>query len=233
MAGAVNTEADNTARRRRRLVDQIGQEATATASYTGTARFTPAVMAAMARVPRHRFVPPDQERAAYVNAPLPIGHGQTISQPFVVALMTELLGLREDETVLEVGTGSGYQTAVLCELVAHVYSMEIVPELARTAAHRLAVLGYANLEVRTGDGACGWPEHAPYDAIMVTAAPSEVPEALVSQLKAGGVMVAPIGAGRFSQDLIRIEKDASGKITRKPVLPVAFVPLTHGRGADP
>lgn len=224
MAGAGNTE-DETARRRRRLIDQIGREAEATASYTGTVQFAPAVMSAMVRVPRHRFVPPDQEPAAYVNSPLPIGHGQTISQPFVVALMTDLLGLGAGDIVLEVGTGSGYQTAVLCELAARVYSIEIVPDLARTAARRLAALGYANVEVRTGDGAGGWPGCAPFDAILVTAAPTEVPEVLVTQLKAGGRMVIPVGADRFSQELVRFEKDPRGNVTRRAVLPVAFVPL--------
>ncbi|MEZ5962438.1 MAG: protein-L-isoaspartate(D-aspartate) O-methyltransferase [Planctomycetota bacterium] len=181
------------------------------------------VLDAMRKVPRHLFVP-DQLRAhAYRDHPLPIGHDQTISQPYIVAVMTEALHLRGDETVLEVGTGSGYQAAVLAELVRRVYSIEIVEPLAASAARTLRAAGYTNVEVRAGDGYAGWPAHAPFDAVLVTAAPDHVPEPLLDQLRIGGRMVLPIGRG--FQDLIVIEKGASG-LTRRSLLPVTFVPMT-------
>jgi protein-L-isoaspartate(D-aspartate) O-methyltransferase len=212
---------------RRALVEEIAAEATATASYTGRRHFSERVMAAMAKVPRHEFVPPSEEGLAYVNGPLPIGYRQTISQPYIVALMTDLLDLEPRHTVLEIGTGSGYQAAILSELAARVYSIEVVAALAAQAAERLRRLGYGNVEVRTGDGSKGWPEHAPFDAIIVTAAAPDVPPALLEQLKAGGRMAIPIGGEYRTQELVLIEKDAAGMIGRRNVLPVAFVPLTH------
>ncbi len=179
------------------------------------------VLAAMQRVPRHEFVPERQRAGAYDDRPLPIGHGQTISQPFVVAFMSEALQLDGTERVLEVGTGSGYQAAVLAELAAEVYTIEIVEELARTAT--VALAGYPNVHVRAGDGYRGWPEEAPFDAIMVTAAPEHVPQPLIDQLALGGRMILPVGAR--SQDLVLLERTESG-IERREVLPVRFVPMT-------
>ena len=173
-------------------------------------------------------MPPGSERAAYENRPLPIGHGQTISQPFVVALMTELLDLQPDDSVLEVGTGSGYQAAVLAELAGKVCSIEVIPELAASAAESAGGQGYGNVELRTGDGGLGWPERAPFDAIMVTAAAPDVPPALVEQLRPGGRMVIPVGPRHGDQELLLITKDAAGTVTQRTILPVAFVPLTGG-----
>jgi protein-L-isoaspartate(D-aspartate) O-methyltransferase len=179
-------------------------------------------------VRREAFVAPGSEPTAYENRPLPIGHDQTISQPFVVALMTDLLDLQPDDRVLEVGTGSGYQAAVLAEVADKVYSIEVIPELAARAAVALSGQGYANVELRTGDGGLGWPEQAPFDAIIVTAAAPEVPPALPEQLRPGGRMVIPIGPRRGDQELLLVTKDAAGNVTRRGVLPVAFVPLTGG-----
>ncbi|HSO06988.1 MAG TPA: protein-L-isoaspartate(D-aspartate) O-methyltransferase [Pelomicrobium sp.] len=211
------------------MVSTIESHTRATATYTGHAALSPRVMAAMAKVPRHRFVPPEWAGAAYADRPLPIGHGQTISQPFVVALMTDLLDLKGGERVLEIGTGSGYQAAVLAELAKKVYTIEIVDPLGQRAAALLRELGYANVEVRIGDGYRGWPEAAPFDAIIVTAAPPSVPEALVRQLKPGGRLVLPVGATHEMQVLTVIEKRADGSLERKPVLPVRFVPMVQGR----
>ncbi len=211
------------------LLAEIQRDATATADSIGRARFSARVIAAMDAVPRHRFVPASQARSAYANRPLPIGHGQTISQPYIVALMTELLAPEPGDTMLEVGTGSGYQAAVLAELVARVKTIEIVEPLAKSATERLRQLGYRNVEVRLGDGYHGWPEHAPYDGIIVTAAADAIPPPLIRQLKPGGRMVIPVGAPFFAQDLILLEKDAKGKVSTRSVLPVAFVPLTGDR----
>lgn len=180
-------------------------------------------LAAMRKVPRHLFVPAESERQAYEDHPLPIGHGQTISQPYIVAFMTEALGLVGGETVLEVGTGSGYQAAVLAEIVAKVYSIEIVEPLARDAAERLARLGYRNVEVRAGDGYQGWPEAAPFDGIMVTAAAPRIPEALKQQLKDGGRLVIPVG-DEYQELIVVTRKGAS--FEERSVLPVRFVPMT-------
>jgi protein-L-isoaspartate(D-aspartate) O-methyltransferase len=184
----------------------------------------PRVLEAMRQVPRHRFVDPSQHSGAYEDHPLPIAGNQTISQPYIVALMTELLDLQPGETVLEIGTGSGYQSAVLAKLAREVYSIEIVPDLARAASERLKELGYANVVVREGDGYRGWPEHAPFDAIIVTAAPDRIPEPLLDQLAPGGRMVIPVGD--FFQELKVFRKDAAGKVSEKDVLPVRFVKMT-------
>lgn len=216
-------------KRREAMVEEIAAEARDTADYTGRAAFDPRVMAAMARVPRHEFVPPGEESYAYVNNALPIGHGQTISQPYIVALMTDLLDPQPTHKVLEVGTGSGYQAAVLAELVQQVYSIEVIPELAEEARERLARLGYDNVTVRAGDGYAGWPEEAPFDGIIVTAAAGAVPKPLLAQLRNGGRMVIPVGS-RLGQNLILIEKSAAGAISESNLLPVAFVPLVSDRG---
>ena len=183
----------------------------------------PEVLAALRRVPRHRFVPSEHQDLAYRDGPLPIGHDQTISQPYIVAFMTEALNLDSRSKVLEIGTGSGYQAAVLGEIAREVYTIEIVEPLARRAAATLAELGYRNVHVRAGDGYRGWPEQAPFDAVMVTAAPDHVPEPLVDQLKVGGLMILPVGTG--SQELVLLEKTAKG-VKRRKVLAVRFVPMT-------
>ncbi len=181
------------------------------------------VLAAMGRVPRHRFVPASLKWRAYHDRPLPIGHEQTISQPYIVAFMTQALKLDGDERVLEIGTGSGYQAAVLGELAREVFTIEIVEPLASRAQKLLAEMGYENVHVRSGDGYRGWPEEAPFDAIMVTAAPDHVPQPLIDQLRVGGRMILPVGG--FFQELVLIQKTAKGVI-RRSVLPVRFVPMT-------
>jgi protein-L-isoaspartate(D-aspartate) O-methyltransferase len=191
------------------------------------------VTAAEARVPRHGRDAADLRRHAYDNRPLPIGQGQTISQPYIVALMTDLLECGRDAKVLEVGTGSGYQAAVLAEVVGHVYTIEIVPELGEGARGTLERLGYGNVTVRVGDGYLGWPEHAPFDGIIVTAAPSEVPPPLIEQLRPGGRIVIPVGEPWSGQNLIVLEKQPDGSIRRRNVLPVAFVPLTGPHAGRP
>jgi protein-L-isoaspartate(D-aspartate) O-methyltransferase len=210
---------------RQRMVEDIRAMADETADYPASA-IPERVLEVMGKVPRHRFVPDSERYAAYYNHPLPIGHGQTISQPYIVALMSGLLELTKAHRVLEVGTGCGYQTAVLSELAGEVYSVEIVAPLAERAAQLLRELGYANVEVKTGDGHAGWPEHAPYDAIIVTAAPDEVPRALIDQLKPGGRLAIPVGEGWYAQELMLIAKDRDGASHRKDILPVRFVPLT-------
>jgi len=185
------------------------------------------VLGVMRTTPRHLFVPPDLASQAYRDHPLPIGHGQTISQPYIVALMTELLEVERSHKVLEIGTGSGYQAAVLSMLAGTVYTIEIVPPLGQQAAKLLQSLGHQNVEVKIGNGYLGWPEKAPFDRVILTAAPPEIPQALIDQLKPGGKMVAPVGDSPFSQDLVVLEKAASGKITRRKVLPVAFVPMVN------
>src|SRR5881227_343631 len=192
---------------------------------TGLAAMSPAVRAAMGKVERHRLVPAAQADLAYQNRPLPIGNGQTISQPYIVALSTDLLAPKPDDVVLEVGTGSGYQAAVLAEVVKQVYTIELIDSLGRTAAARLAEMGYSNVDVRIGDGYAGWPEKAPFDGIVVTAAAPHVPPALVSQLRTGGRMVIPVGGSDHIQYLILLVKRADGGYDEKRVLPVRFVPL--------
>jgi protein-L-isoaspartate(D-aspartate) O-methyltransferase len=210
------------AARRRAMVAEI------TIEHAGLpVHFSRPVKEAMASVPRHLFVPQAQQPYAYENRPLPIGHQQTISQPYIVALMTDLLRLGKGDRVLEVGTGSGYQAAILAQLVRSVYTIEIVAPLAIEARERLARLGYRNVEVRTGDGYQGWEEHAPFDAIVVTAGADEVPPPLLRQLKPGGRMVIPVGPSAMIQHLTLIEKQADGSIRSREVLPVRFVPFTR------
>jgi protein-L-isoaspartate(D-aspartate) O-methyltransferase len=192
------------------------------------------VLKAMRNVLRHLFVPPGLEAHAYEDKPLPIGRGQTISQPYIVALMTELLRPESGDTILEIGTGSGYQAAVLSQLVREVYSIEIVPGLASEAAQRLGRLGFSNVEVRTGDGYKGWPEHAPFDGVLVTAAPPEIPTALVAQLKRGGRMVVPVGKPGKMQNLLLLEKSTtSDEIVGRRVIPVQFVPMINDPSEAP
>lgn len=214
-----------------RMLADIQAEVAFTRHMIGRASLDARVMDAMRRVPRELFVPPHLRPAAFANGPLPIGHGQTISQPFIVALMTDLAAPKPDSVVLELGTGCGYQTAVLSLLADQVYSMEILPELARTASERLQRLGYTNVEVRAGDAWDGWPERAPFDAILVTAAAPRVPPPLLDQLAPGGRLVIPLGPAYGYQELCLLQKDATGKLTSTSLLAVAFVPLTGGQGA--
>lgn len=211
--------------RRERMVLEIVDMVHQTRHETGCEALSERVVAALRRVERHRFVPTAQIARAYDNRPLPIGAGQTISQPFIVALMTELMALDASSKVLEVGTGSGYQAAVLAELVAAVYSIEIIEPLGMEAARALAAAGYENVHTRVGDGHAGWPQEAPFDAIIVTAAAPALPQPLVDQLKPGGRLVLPLDAPGGAQSLTVIEKDAAGAITSRPVLRVRFVPF--------
>jgi protein-L-isoaspartate(D-aspartate) O-methyltransferase len=184
----------------------------------------------MAHVPRHKFVPRWEQPYSYENRPLSIGQGQTISQPYIVAAMTQMLRPRPGMRVLEVGTGCGYQAAVLAECVAEVWSVERIAELADAAKARLQQLGYNNIHVKTGDGSLGWPEHAPYDGILVTAAATEIPDTLIDQLAPGGRMAIPVGLGRFEQALTLVTKNEDGNVSEMRGLPVAFVPLITGKG---
>jgi len=185
------------------------------------------VIKAMNDVPRHLFVKESLRDLAYADGPLPIGYNQTISQPYIVAYMTEILQPDTHHIVLEVGTGSGYQAAILSKLVNHVYSIEIIPELGKEAANRLDKLGYDNVTVKIGDGYNGWEEHAPFDRIIVTAAPEQIPKKLVDQLKSGGLMVLPVGKTSFGQDMRVVKKDKTGQVTTQETIPVRFVPMIH------
>jgi protein-L-isoaspartate(D-aspartate) O-methyltransferase len=209
------------------MTETIAVHARETAGETGRKTFSARVLAAMNKIPRERFVPLDQQPYAYANRPLPIGNGQTISQPFIVALMTDLLDVKPTDRVLEIGTGCGYQSAVLAELARDVYTIEIVAPLAAEAAARLFTLGYTNVTTRVGDGYAGWAAYAPFDAIIVTAAAPEVPPALVAQLKPGGRLIVPIGPQSSGQTLLLIEKDLNGRIKARDMLAVRFVPLTR------
>ena len=239
---------EEAAGQRQQMVADIAVMAAATARQTRRAQFSDRVMEAMRSVERHRFVPQMLRRLAYRNEPLPIGEGQTISQPYIVALSTDLIDPKPNHVVLEIGTGSGYQAAVLARLVKQVYSIEIVEPLGRQATARLSELGFRNVEVRIGDGYLGWPDQAPFDAIVVTAARQPayltrkpvvtaaapyIPEPLVAQLKPGGKMVIPVGAAQGGQELLLVDKKADGTIARTVVLPVRFVPMTGERAAKP
>ncbi|HEY5601502.1 MAG TPA: protein-L-isoaspartate(D-aspartate) O-methyltransferase [Gammaproteobacteria bacterium] len=209
------------------MIRDIENEVAFTRRYIGKAELDARVMAAMKAVPRHEFVPANQQLLAYVNGPLSIGHGQTISQPYIVALMTDMMNVNENSVVLEIGTGSGYQAAILSTLVKKVYSVEVIPELVESAQQTFTKLGYMNIECRLGDGHQGWPEHAPYDAIIVTAAAEQIPDALIGQLKPGGNLVIPVGPTYGPQDLLLLHKEQDGKTTTRDVLAVAFVPLVR------
>ena len=221
--------AQDFAAQRARMVAEVDAMYAETRSETGLRAMSPAVRNAMGKVERHRLVPAAEASRAYRNHPLPIGSGQTISQPYVVALSTDLLEAKPHDVVLEVGTGSGYQAAVLAEVVSKVYSIELIEALGRTAQKRLEELGYGNIEVRIGDGYAGWPERAPFDGIVVTAAAPRVPQTLVDQLKPGGRMVIPVGGDGETQYLKLLTKRADGGVDEKRVLPVRFVPLVPGK----
>ena len=229
LVGARIAAADEFASERRQMMQEVMALAHETGPVTGRQAFDDRVIAAMGRIPRHAFVPADQVPSAYRNRPLPIGYGQTISQPYIVALMTDLAKVAPGDTVLEVGTGSGYQAALMSVLARAVYSIEIIEPLGLQAQQRLKAMGYDNVEVRLGDGYDGWEEHAPYDAILVTAAASHIPPPLVRQLKVGGRMVIPVGAAFMVQQLMLVEKNPDGTIRTRQILPVAFVPLTGKR----
>ena len=214
------------------MLRTIEAESSFTRGWTGRASMRAEVMGAMRLVAREEFVPPSLAAMAYDNTPLPIGRGQTISQPFIVALMTDLLCPEQGDVILEIGCGSGYQAAILSLLVRRVYTVEIIPSLAKKARNLLQRLGYNNVEVRQGDGYMGWPEHAPYDGILVTAAATHVPPALKEQLKPGGRMIIPVGLPYAAQKLLVLEKDEKGKFTARDVLSVSFVPLTREQMTD-
>lgn len=216
------------AQERQKLLEKIAGLVRETEIYIDRSSLQPRVMQAMGKVPRHAFVPEEYQYYSYENRPLPIGHGQTISQPYIVALMTELLETRPTDKALEVGTGSGYQAAVLAELVDKVYTIEIIEELAEQATADLAKAGYKNVFTRNDDGYYGWPEQAPFDVIVVTAAAEHIPPPLIKQLKPGGRMVIPVGSRFMTQQLVLVKKDAQGKVTTRQILPVQFVPLTDG-----
>ncbi len=214
---------------RANLLAEIDADMRETAQSTGRGQLSARVRAALAKVPRHRFMPASQVGFAYANQPLPIGHGQTISQPFIVALMTELLDPLPGDRVLEIGTGSGYQAALLAELVARVYTIEIVRPLGERAGELLLELGYRNIESRIGDGYAGWPDAAPFDKIVVTAAPGTMPHPLVDQLAPGGRLIAPVGPQGGAQSLLLLRKQPDGRTVSRDLLAVRFVPLTRGR----
>jgi len=211
------------------MIEDIEREVQYTRRMIGKDAFDPKVMSVMSNTPRNEFVPKSYLDAAFDNGPLPIGHGQTISQPYIVALMTDMLELEADHTVLEIGTGSGYQTAILSQLCNKVYTIEYIPALADIARSRLQKLGYDNIESMTGNGYNGWPEHAPYNGIIVTAAASHIPQPLVEQLKPGGRLVIPVGSPHLYQELMLVEKDKDGEINIQQILSVAFVPLQGER----
>jgi protein-L-isoaspartate(D-aspartate) O-methyltransferase len=223
-----SAEAQDFAAQRSRMVAEVEAMYAETRADTGLAAMSPPVRAALGKVERHRLVPPAQQPVAYANRPLPIGNGQTISQPYIVALSADLLSAKPTDVVLEVGTGSGYQAAILAEVVKQVYSIELIDSLARTAAQRLGELGYTNIEIRTGDGYAGWPEKGPFDGIVVTAAAPSIPRALIEQLKPGARMVIPVGGNGFIQYLKLVTKRADGGYDEKEVIPVRFVPLVPG-----
>lgn len=215
--------ADDFAIPRRLMVEEIERMAVSLAGETGVAKFDQRVLNALTNIPRHEFLPKELASVAYTNRTLSIGHGQTISQPFIVALMTELLHVRATDKVLEIGTGSGYQSAILSALVREVYTVEFIPELATTARNTLVRLGYTNIKSKIGDGYQGWKEYAPFDAIIVTAAPDHVPPALIEQLKPGGRMAIPVGGS--TQDLMVITRKSDGTAISTTIVPVRFVPL--------
>jgi protein-L-isoaspartate(D-aspartate) O-methyltransferase len=217
---------DDYVSQRRMMVEQIAAIAREARAATGRLAIDERVMASMGSVPRHRFVPPGEERAAYANRPLPIGHGQTISQPYIVALMTDLLQVKPDHAVLEIGTGSGYQAAILATLARTVCTIEIIAPLAREAEERLRQQGFAQVRTKVGDGYYGWEDCGPFDGIVVTAAAGQIPPPLIRQLKPGGRMVIPVGAPFLTQQLMLVEKGRDGTILTRQILPVRFVPLT-------
>ena len=224
----MTVENANHAEARAALIAEIEAEVRDTSHFLGKSALDPAVIAAVRAVPREAFVPDAVRDLAYINRPLSIGHGQTISQPYIVAVMTDMLRLTPQSRVLEIGTGCGYQTAILATIAAEVFTVEVIGPLARSAEARLADLGFRNIQFRVGDGRLGWPEAAPFDAIIVTAAAAKPPSVLIEQLGTGGRLVVPVGRQHRTQFLTRIEKDAKGAIHKERMLPVAFVPLVAG-----
>ena len=224
-----SADAQDFSAQRTRMVAEVEAMYAETQRETGLKAMSPAVRAAMGKVERHRLIPAEQQGSAYANRPLPIGSGQTISQPYIVALSADLLAPKPEHVVLEVGTGSGYQAAVLAEVVKQVHSIELIESLGRTAEQRLREMGYRNIEVRIGDGYAGWPERAPFDGIVVTAAAPKIPPALIAQLKPGGRMVIPVGGDGFVQYLKLVTKRADGGIDEREIIPVRFVPLVPGK----
>jgi protein-L-isoaspartate(D-aspartate) O-methyltransferase len=222
----VSYAVDATESARMELIKIIEEDVRQTSLELNKSELDPRVMKAMASVPRHEFVPPEEVHNAYENRPLPIGHGQTISQPYIVAIMTDMLNLKPDSKVLELGTGSGYQAAILGEMAGEVYTIEIVEPLGVSAKKRLQRLGYENVTTKVGDGYYGWEEHAPFDAIIVTAAASHIPPPLIKQLKAGGRMVIPVGSRFMTQQLLVVDKHDDNKVVSRQVMPVLFVPVT-------
>ena len=223
---SISAAADPENRQRAQMLEAIRESVIRTAEYTGRSELSSRVMAQMGSVPRHEFVIPEEKANAYLNTALAIEHGQTISQPLIVALMTDFLNPQPGDVMLEVGTGSGYQAAILAGLVEQVYSIEIIEELATSAAAVLKRLEYDNVTVKAGDGYLGWPEHAPFDGIIVTAAADNIPPPLVQQLKPGAKLIIPVASAGGYQELMVIEKLASGETTSRSILPVRFVPLT-------
>ncbi|MCK5188364.1 MAG: protein-L-isoaspartate(D-aspartate) O-methyltransferase [Deltaproteobacteria bacterium] len=213
-------------KQREKLIEIIKQEVKNTSEYLGKDKLDKRVIDAINSVPRHKFVPFYSRLYAYKNRPLAIGHGQTISQPYIVAIMTDLLNLKPSDRVLEIGTGSGYQAAIAAQIVKEVYSIEVIEPLGLEAKKRLTQLGYNNIKTRIADGYYGWKEHAPYDAIIVTAAAGHIPPPLLKQLKPGGTMIIPVGDFMFVQKLILIQKDQKGDLTTRQIMSVRFVPLT-------
>ncbi|GMR07352.1 MAG: protein-L-isoaspartate(D-aspartate) O-methyltransferase [Gammaproteobacteria bacterium] len=228
ITGALPDE-DDYSKRRADLVRLIEKDVRDTSLYLDKEQLYPHILGAIGKVPRHKFVPLLQRSSAYLNRPLPIGYGQTISQPYIVAVMTDVIKPEKGDRVLEIGTGSGYQAAILAELVDQVYSIEIIKDLGEAASKRLRELNYPNIRTRIGDGYYGWETYAPFDAIVVTAAASHIPPPLIRQLKPGGRMVIPVGGRFLVQQLVVVEKDSDGKVTTRQLLPVRFVPLTGKR----
>ena len=217
---------ENKTTAQQQMIQTIEHDVALTSIATGRLHLNKKVLDAMSTVPRHKFVPSSRIKYAYENRPLPIGHGQTISQPYIVALMTDLLDIKEGDKVLEIGTGSGYQAAILAELTRSVYSIEIIEPLGKKAAQQLNELGYSFIQTRIGDGYYGWKEAAPFDRIIVTAAADHIPPPLIEQLSPGGRMVIPVGGHFMTQQLMVVEKSKDGKVRSRQILPVAFVPLT-------
>lgn len=229
VSNIVLTAEDDYARKREDMTRAIEADVRATSLYLNKETLDPRVMQAINTVPRHALVPIRQRPYAYLNRPLPIGYGQTISQPYIVAIMTDLLNLHPEHKILEVGTGSGYQAAILSQLVRQVYTIEIVEALGKRAKKDLTELGYNNIELRIGDGYYGWKQNAPFDGIVVTAAASHIPPPLIQQLKSGGRMIIPVGSNFLTQQLLLVIKNAEGNVTTRQILPVRFVPLTGKR----
>ena len=213
---------------RQRMVQEIVAMTTDTRFETGRTALDERLLAAMRKVERHKFVPPSEVVNAYQNRPLPIGYGQTISQPYIVAIMTDFMRVERNHTVLEIGTGSGYQAVILAELAKAVYTIEIIEPLGKQAQERLQNLGYRNVQTKVGDGYYGWEQYAPFDSIIVTATASHIPPPLIKQLKPGGRMLMPVGAQFLTQYLMLVEKNPDGTVSSKQLLPVRFVPLTGG-----